>query len=68
MLFATSNQNLLTQEELDQIFEKFRSLPNVTVSNSTYVPLVNDIMKSDIIISDGTSALAEVVADKPIVF
>ncbi|MGI4753424.1 MAG: hypothetical protein ACRYE8_06875 [Janthinobacterium lividum] len=69
MLFAISNQNLLTQEELDQIFEKFRSLPNVTVSNSTYVPLVNDIMKSDIIISDGTSALAEVVvADKPIIY
>lgn len=69
LLFAISNQNLLTQEELDQIFEKFRSLLNVTVSDSTYVPLVNDIMKSDVIISDGTSALAEVVvADKPIIY
>jgi hypothetical protein len=69
LLFASSNQNLLTQEEIDQIFEKFRSLPNVTVSDSNYKPLVQDIIQSDIIISDGTSALAEVVvADKPIIY
>lgn len=69
LLFASSNQNLLTQAEIDQIFEKFRSLPNVTVSDSTYKPLVQDIIQSDIIISDGTSALAGVVvADKPIIY
>ena len=59
----------MTQDELDAIFHKFESLPNVTVSQHSREPLVNDILKSDIVIADGTSALAEVVvADKPIIY
>ncbi len=69
LFFSTSNPRFLTQEEINQIFIKFRSVQNVTISDSTNVPLVSDIISADIVISDGTSALAEVVvADKPIIY
>lgn len=59
----------LSQEDLDKIMEKFRSLPNFTISSHAKVPLEEDILKSDIVISEGSSALAEVVvADKPIIY
>ncbi|WP_341749393.1 hypothetical protein [Candidatus Tisiphia endosymbiont of Sialis lutaria] len=69
LFFSTTNLGFLTQEEINQIFIKFRSLQNVTISDSTNTSLVNDIISADIVISDGTSALAEVVvADKPIIY
>jgi hypothetical protein len=70
LLFIDSvAKNHLSQNDLDEIFEKFRSLSNVKVSIHTTRPLVDDIMASDIVIADGTSALGEVVvADKPIIY
>ncbi len=69
LFFSTASSGFLTQEEINQIFIKFRSLQNVTISDSTNTSLVNDIISADIVISDGTSALAEVVvADKPIIY
>ncbi|WP_331255310.1 hypothetical protein [Candidatus Bealeia paramacronuclearis] len=62
-------QKFLSQEDFDAIFERLASLKNVTISRHDNIPLINDILKSDIVISDGTSALAEVVvADKPIIY
>lgn len=59
----------LTQEDLMGIFNRFQELPNVTISYHQNTSLTEDIMKSDIIISDGSSALAEVVvANKPIIY
>lgn len=59
----------LSQEDLDKIIERFRSLPNITISSHVNVPLEEDILKSNIVISEGSSALAEVVvADKPIIY
>jgi hypothetical protein len=59
----------LDQTDVDDILNKFRSLPNVTVSNHNERPLVEDVLASDVVISDGSSALAEVVvADKPIIY
>lgn len=57
------------KKDLDKIIEKFRALPNLTISSHVNVPLIEDILKSDIVISEGSSALAEVViADKPIIY
>jgi hypothetical protein len=59
----------LSKDDFDNIFAKFRQLSNVTVSGHANVPLENDILRSDIVIADGTSSLAEaVVADKPIIY
>lgn len=59
----------LTQEALDEIFAKFESLKNVTLSLHKDRSLVDDILAADIVISDGTSALGEViVADKPVIY
>ncbi|WP_425363436.1 hypothetical protein [Candidatus Tisiphia endosymbiont of Hybos culiciformis] len=69
LFFSANSIGFLTQEEINQIFTKFRSVQNITISDSTNTSLVNDILSADIVISDGTSALAEVVvADKPIIY
>ncbi|MFK8040055.1 MAG: hypothetical protein AB8B67_01770 [Rickettsiaceae bacterium] len=61
--------NFLTKEELYGILDKFAKLPNVTISDHKYTDLIDDIFASDVIISDGSSALAEVVvANKPIIY
>ncbi len=69
-LFSYSiESHFLSAEDIDEIFEKFRSLKNVTVSIHCNRSLVDDVMSSDIVIADGTSALGEVVvADKPIIY
>ena len=54
---------------MDNILSRFNSLKNVTVSAHVFRSLLDDIMVSDIVISDGTASLAEVVvADKPIIY
>ncbi len=69
LLSVAVEQKFLSQDELDDIFNKFSSLSNVKVSMHLNRPLSDDIIASDIIISDGTSALGEVVvADKPIIY
>ena len=61
--------DFLSQEEVDEILGKFRSLTNVTLSVHTARPLVDDVLAADVVISDGSSALGEVVvADKPIIY
>lgn len=62
-------KNYLSQSDMDNILSRFNSLKNVTVSAHAFRSLLDDIMVSDIVISDGTSSLAEVVvADKPIIY
>lgn len=70
LLFSFAvNSHFLSQKQVDEIFEKFRSLQNVTVSMHKDRPLINDILASDVVISDGSSALGEaIVADKPIIY
>ena len=70
LLFSYAvESSFLSKEDIDEIFEKFRSLSNVTVSMHKERSLVDDILASDVIISDGSSALGEaVVADKPIIY
>lgn len=59
----------ISQADLDSIFQRFKSLPNVIISDHDDILLDRDIFSSDIVISDGTSALGEViVADKPIIY
>jgi hypothetical protein len=59
----------LSEQDLEEIFNKFKSLKNVVVSMHNKQSLAEDIMNSTVIISDGTSALGEVVvADKPIIY
>jgi hypothetical protein len=59
----------LSKNDFDEIFQRFSSLPNVVISDHENKSLVDDIGISDVIISDGTSALGEVVvADKPIIY
>ncbi len=59
----------LSQEDLDAIFSRFAKLKNVIISEHKLVSLVDDILQADIIVSEGSSALAEaVVADKPIIY
>ena len=66
--FAVTDKHM-SQNDLDAIVNRFTSLPNVTVSYHAYQPLWKDVVESDIVISDGTSALGEVVvADKPIIY
>ncbi len=70
LLFSTAvKEGHMTQNDLDAILQKFRSLPNVVISDHGKNPLEEDIIASDVVISDGTSALAEVVvANKPIIY
>jgi CDP-glycerol glycerophosphotransferase (TagB/SpsB family) len=70
LLFSQSvKNNNISQDDLDGIFERFASLSNVTISSHESTSLAMDIVKSDIVVSDGTSALAEVViANKPIIY
>lgn len=59
----------LTQDDLMGILNRLTSLSNVSISYHQNASLTEDILKCDIIISDGSSALAEVViADKPIIY
>lgn len=61
--------DFLRQEDVDEILGKFRSLTNVTLSVHNARPLVDDVLAADVVISDGSSALGEVVvADKPIIY
>ncbi len=61
--------SFLSQNDWNEIFKKFKKLPNVTISNHITKLLVDDIILSDIVIADGTSALAEaVIANKPIIY
>jgi hypothetical protein len=65
---AVENQHL-SQENANEIVSKFQSLKNVVYSQHVTKSLVEDIMEADVVIADGTSALAEVVvADKPIIY
>jgi CDP-glycerol glycerophosphotransferase (TagB/SpsB family) len=65
---AIENQHL-SQDDVNEIIGKFTRLDNVVYSQHISKSLVEDIMESDIVIADGTSALAEVVvADKPIIY
>ena len=59
----------ISQEDMDNIFDRFKSLKNVTISMHKDQSLIDDVNVADIVVSDGTSALGEVVvADKPIVY
>lgn len=56
-------------EEAEEIKNKFKSLKNVVFSEHISDPLEKNVIESDIVISDGSSALGEVVvADKPIIY
>ncbi len=66
--YAVEGQ-FMSQEDLDWILNRFKSLPNVRWSEHETSSLIDDIIESDIVVSDGTSALAEVVvADRPIIY
>lgn len=59
----------LSQNDMDNILSRFNSLKNVTISAHAFRSLLDDVIAADIVISDGTSSLAEVVvADKPIIY
>lgn len=66
--YAVESQ-FMSQEDFNGIIERFKALPNVRWSDHATVSLIDDIIESDIVISDGTSALGEVVvAGKPIIY
>jgi hypothetical protein len=57
----------LTQDELDNIINKFKQLPNFELSNEN--SLAEDIQKAKFVISDHTSSLAQVAIGKlPIIY
>ena len=65
----TVSDGWMSQEEFDAIWQRFEALPNVTLSRHQNNSLVDDILKADTILADGTSALAEaIVAGKPIIY
>ncbi len=65
---AVDNKHL-SREDVNEIIKKFTDLENVVYSEHITKPLEHDILESDVVIADGTSALAEtVVADKPIIY
>ena len=70
LLFSTSvAKNHLSLDDLNNIFDRFLTLPNVVISRHAYRPLAEDIVASNIVISDGSTALGEaVVANKPIIY
>ncbi|PPE03137.1 hypothetical protein [Holospora curviuscula] len=70
LLFKNAiNQKFLKKEEVEYIILSFKKLNNVRFSEHINSPLEEDIIESDIVIADGTSALAEaVVAKKPIIY
>ncbi len=62
-------RHFLLQEDVDELMHKLKAVKNIVYSNHIFQPLEDDIIQSDIIISDGTSALGEVVAaGKPIIY
>lgn len=66
--FALKNK-FLTEDEIKEIKARYASLPNVRFSEHTKEPLEYDVLDADLVVSDGTSALGEVVvADKPIIY
>ncbi len=68
MKYAVSGK-FLSQQDVDIILNNFKKLPNVIISNHSSTPLINDIINSDIIIADGTTAIAEaIIANKPIIY
>lgn len=70
LLFKYGVENkFFSQADLDEILSRFRALKNVTFSEHISDPLEEDVVEADIVISDGSSALGEVVvAGKPIVY
>jgi hypothetical protein len=59
----------LSEKDVDAMFARFNSLKNVVYSQHVESPIEDDVVAADIIISDGTSGLGEVVvADKPIIY
>lgn len=59
----------LSQKDANAILKKFKSIKNIVFSNHGTDPLEKDVIQADIVISDGTSALGEVVvANKPIIY
>lgn len=66
--YAVESQ-FMSRDDFDAILARFKALPNVRWSDHATTSLVDDIIESDIVISDGTSALGEVVvAGKPIIY
>jgi len=66
--YAIKNQHL-SHEDFEQIWNRFNNLKNVRTSSHIDNSLVDDVLQSDIVIADGTSAIAEaIVADKPIIY
>lgn len=66
---TTVQENYFSQNDIDDIFNRFRALPNVTISMHQSRSLAYDVDAADIVIADGTSALGEVVVDdKPIIY
>ena len=70
LLFPRGVSNkFFSQKQVDEIIAKFKSLKNVIISDHVRCPLDDDVIQADIVISDGTSALGEViVAEKPIIY
>lgn len=59
----------MSQEDVDEIIARFKSLKNVSISDHKDMLLEDDVLASNIVISDGTSALGEViVARKPVIY
>lgn len=64
-----SKAKFLSDNEVKEIKTKFSSLPNVRFSDHLTEALEHDVLDADIVISEGSSALGEVVvADKPIIY
>lgn len=63
------DSKFLSQKDANKIINKFKKLNNVAFSEHISVPLENDMLQADIVISDGSSALGEaIVTDKPIIY
>lgn len=59
----------LQNSDLMGILNRLDSLDNISISLHQEASLDEDILKADVIISDGSSALAEaIIADKPIIY
>lgn len=58
-----------SEKDVAHMLQAWKSLPNIVYSKQEERSLVDDVLAADIVISDGTSALAEVVvAGKPIIY
>jgi hypothetical protein len=58
-----------SQKDVDAMVSRMKSIKNIVYSEQIKNTLEDDVVQADIVISDGTSALGEVVvADKPIIY